>query len=60
MLFYYLDDEDDSNRLLRKKQDAFLDVYSLYRATRLPLVKEELIRCAYELSVLDPNFTCDI
>ncbi len=60
MMFYYWDDDSDFSLLLRKKQDAFLDVYSLYCATKLPLVKEDLIRHAYELSSLDPQFMFEI
>jgi len=45
---------------IRKKQDEFLDVYSLYLATGLPYIKEEAITKAYELHTLDSNFTTEI
>ncbi len=59
-VFIFLQDEDELDGALRQKQDEFLDVYSLYHKTRLPIVKEELLRKAYELSILDPKFTFHI
>lgn len=60
MIFFYYEEDGDHSEILKRKQDAFLDVYSLYRATRLPLVKEELMKRAYELGSLDPDFIFDI
>lgn len=45
---------------IRKKQDEFLDVYSLYRKTGLQWIKEELIAKAYELHVLDKEFSLEL
>ena len=56
-VFLFLQDEDDLESALKQKQDEFLDVYSLYLRTGLSWIKEELLRKAYELSVLDPKFT---
>ncbi|MFZ5801849.1 MAG: hypothetical protein ACOY3K_01885 [Candidatus Omnitrophota bacterium] len=40
----------------RKKMDEFLDVYSLYRKTRIAWIHDELKLKAYELSLIDPAF----
>jgi hypothetical protein len=56
-VFLFLQDEDDLESALKQKQDEFLDVYSFYRRAKLPIIKQELLRKAYELSVLDPKFT---
>ena len=45
---------------IKRKQDEFLDVYSLYLRTGLQWIKEEVFLKAYELHMLDPNFSCDI
>jgi len=45
---------------VKRKQDEFLDVYSLYLATGLPWVKEEVIAKAYELHTLDQSFSIEI
>ncbi|OGW81109.1 MAG: hypothetical protein A3G33_10250 [Omnitrophica bacterium RIFCSPLOWO2_12_FULL_44_17] len=56
-MYIFLFDEDDLASVIRRKQDEFLDIYSLFIRTKLPLVKEDLLEKAYELSVLDPKFT---
>lgn len=55
--FLFLRDEDELEDALTLKRDEFLDIYSLYQKTGLSYVKEELFRKAYELSLLDPEFT---
>ncbi|HNV86255.1 MAG TPA: hypothetical protein PKL97_04745 [Candidatus Omnitrophota bacterium] len=45
---------------IKRKQDEFLDLYSLYRKTGLQWIKEELITKAYELHVLDKNFSVEL
>jgi len=55
-----LHDEDDLESEIKRKQNEFLDLYSLFRKTKLSSVKEALLRKAYELHVLDPNFTFHI
>ncbi|OGW87036.1 MAG: hypothetical protein A3C35_00740 [Omnitrophica bacterium RIFCSPHIGHO2_02_FULL_46_11] len=57
ILFISLQDEDDFKDEIRQKQNEFLDLYSLYLATSLPWIKEELLNKAYQLHLLDPNFT---
>lgn len=42
---------------IKRKQDEFLDVYSLYLETGLQWIKEEAILKAYELHMLDQNFS---
>lgn len=54
---FFLQDEEDLDQALAQKRNEFLDVYSLYRRTGLSWVKDELLRKAYELSILDPHFT---
>ena len=56
-LIFCMDDEADFDEEVRKKQDEFLDLYSLYLKTKLPWIKEELINKAYQLHLLDPKFT---
>lgn len=53
-------DAQDITGEIHEKQNEFLDVYSLYLKTGLKWVKEEAILKAYELHMLDPNFSCDI
>lgn len=53
-------DAQDVTSEIHEKQNEFLDVYSLYLMTGLKWVKEEAILKAYELHMLDPNFSCDI
>lgn len=55
-----LEDESDLKREIERRLDEFLDLYSLYRDSRLAGVKEELLRKAYELHVLNPNFSFHI
>ena len=57
ILFISLQDKDEFESELRRKQDEFLDLYSLFRETRLSCIKEELLLKAYELHLLDPQFT---
>ena len=51
-----IQDEEGLKEELQKKQDEFLDVYSLYRATGFSWVREEVKLKAYELHLLDPTF----
>ncbi|MBI4394746.1 MAG: hypothetical protein HY583_00970 [Candidatus Omnitrophica bacterium] len=57
ILFISLLDEDDFQEEIKKKQDEFLDIYSLYQRTGLSWIKEELLNKAYQLHLLDPEFT---
>ena len=57
IIFLRLQDEGDLEEEVRQKQDEFLDIYSLYRRTNLSWIKEELFEKAYELHLLDPEFT---
>ena len=57
ILFICLLDEDDFQDEIKRKQDEFLDIYSLYQRTGLPWIKEELLTKAYQLHLLDPEFT---
>jgi len=59
-VLYYLEDDDDFDSAMRRKQDEFLDLYSLYHETGSAWIKEELLRKACELHVLDSNFTFHI
>lgn len=45
---------------IKRKQDEFLDVYSLYLRTGLQWIKEEVFLKAYELHMLDRNFAFEI
>ena len=56
ILFICLQDGDEFEDEVRRKQDEFLDVYSLYQQTGLPWIREELLLKAYELHLLDPDF----
>lgn len=60
VLFICLQDEDEFEEQLKKKQDEFLDIYSLYQKTGLSWIREELLRKAYQLHLLDPEFTFHI
>ncbi len=60
MMWLQLEDESDLKREIERRQDEFLDLYSLYRHTGLLGVKEELLRKAYELHILNPNFSFHI
>ena len=57
ILFIRLEDEEEYDIELRRKHDEFLDVYSLYRQTGLSWIKEELLKKAYQIHLLDQNFT---
>lgn len=57
ILFICLQDEDDLQDEIKLKQNEFLDLYSLYRDTNLPWIKEELLNKAYQLHLLNPDFT---
>ncbi|MDD5084611.1 MAG: hypothetical protein PHE61_01040 [Candidatus Omnitrophica bacterium] len=64
-MFVYLDqnnvgDSESQPEQLRKKQDEFLDVYSLYLKTGSRWIKEEAILKAYELHMLDKRFSFEI
>ena len=51
-----IQDEDDLKEEIKKKQNEFLDVFSLYLATRYTWVRDEVRLKAYELHLLDPSF----
>ena len=57
ILFIRLQDEDEFESELKRKQDEFLDIYSLYLRTGLSWIKDELLQKAYQLHLLDPEFT---
>ncbi|MBI4372490.1 MAG: hypothetical protein HY585_02035 [Candidatus Omnitrophica bacterium] len=57
ILYISLLDEDDFQEEIKRKQDEFLDIYSLYQRTELSWIKEELLAKAYQLHLLDPEFT---
>ncbi len=57
ILMLCLRDETDLDDQLKKTQNEFLDIYSLYLKTDLPWIKEELLEKAYQLHTLDPFFT---
>ena len=52
-----IEDEQDLREEVRKKQDEFLDVYSLYLSTKASWIRDEVKLKAYELRLLDPNFS---
>ena len=56
ILYIYLQDQYEFEDELKKKQDQFLDLYSLYQATGLSWIKEELLEKAYQLHILKPEF----
>ena len=56
-LILRIQDEEELREEVRKKQDEFLDLYSLYKATHSSWVKEEVRLKAYELHLLDPGFS---
>ena len=60
ILFICLQDGDELAEELKHKQNEFLDVFSLYRQTGLSWIKEELLLKAYELHLLDSDFTFHI
>ena len=51
-----IQDQADLQEEIRKKQDEFLDVYSLFLSTGFSWVREEVKLKAYELHLLDPTF----
>lgn len=53
-------DDAERDREIKKKKDELLDVYSLYLKTGSKWVKEEAILKAYELHMLDTDFTFEI
>lgn len=55
-----IEDQKELELKIRKKQDEFLDVYSLYRKTGLEWIKQEAILKAYELHLLDTKFSVEI
>ncbi len=57
ILVLCLQDDNDLEDHLKKTQNEFLDIYSLYLKTGLPWIKEELLDKAYQLHSLDPSFT---
>jgi hypothetical protein len=42
---------------IQRYRDALLDVYSLYLQTRSSWIKEEVIKRAFVLHLLDPQFS---
>ena len=59
-LILRIQDEADLREEIGRKQDEFLDVYSLYLRTRLAWVRDEVRLKAYELHLLDPCFSFQI
>ena len=53
-------DKKDRDSEIKKKQNEFLDIYSLYLQTGLQWFKEEAILKAYELHMLDHRFSLAI
>ena len=60
VLLIRLQDADERETELKRKRDEFLDIYSLYQKTQLSWIKDQLLRKAYELHLLDPDFTLHI
>lgn len=52
--------ESDLREEVLRKQDEFLDVYSLYLKTGFTWVRDEVRLKAYELHILDPGFSFQI
>ena len=59
-LIIKIKDKKELDSEIKKKQDEFLDTYSLYLRTGLQWIKEEAILKAYELHMLDGNFAFEI
>lgn len=59
-LILQIQDESDLREEIRKKQNEFLDVYSLYAQTGISWVRDEVKLKSYELHLLDPTFTFQI
>ena len=55
-----ISDTEDFSAEIHLKQNEFLDIYSLYLRTGLKWIKDEAIMKAYELHMMDPNFSCEI
>ena len=55
-----IQDQEDIREEIKKKQDEFLDVYSLYLRTLSSWVRDEVKLKAYELHLLDPGFSFQI
>ena len=55
-----IQDEEDLREEICKKQNEFLDVFSLYLKSRVSLVRDEVRIKAYELHLLDPSFSFQI
>lgn len=55
-----IDDEIDLRDEVRGKLDEFLDVYSLYLATRFSWIRDEVKLKAFEIHLLDPSFSFSI
>ncbi len=55
-----IQDENELREEIQKKQDEFLDVYSLYLTTRFSWVRDEVKLKAYELHLLDPSFSFQV
>ena len=53
-------DRDAYDEELKRLQDAFLDLYSLYQQTGLSWVREELFKRACDLHMLNPDFRVEI
>ena len=56
-LILRIQDETELKEEVQRKQDEFLDVYSMYLSTGFSWVREELRLKAYELRLLDPSFS---
>lgn len=59
-LILKIQDQQELNDEIQKKQDEFLDVYSLYLRTKLAWIRDEVRLKAYELHILDPSFSFQI
>lgn len=59
-LILRIQDQNELNEEIQKKQDEFLDVYSLYLRTRVSWIRDEVRLKAYELHILDPAFAFQI
>ena len=57
ILFISLQDGEEFEDELKCRQDEFLDLFSLYQRTGLSWIKEELLLKAYQLHLLNPDFT---
>ncbi len=53
-------DDGELCQEIKEKQNEFLDVYSLYLRTHVAWVRDETRLKAYELHILDPNFSFQI